>query len=271
MPFIRHTRDKRGYETTYVMHAYRPMQGPQRTRVLYLFRSPSHVKLGRRPLDEETREALEHTHPDVSFDWSALARESTMVRSQDSRERPVRARRPPPSPARQAPSPTPVIVEDHSPLGRVVGAERASAIRKQYADLLQRIGRRARTPEDRDRLTERAQRLNPDDWSDEASVQAQLDPALTEWEALAAELPARRRGRRGGRRRERGAGDDTPDSPGEDRPGEPSEIMAEGSSHADFEDTEDDGPDRGAGAGGDRGGVGSEREPEPGDGLPDDD
>ena len=27
MPFIRYTRDKRGYETTYVVHGYRPTQG----------------------------------------------------------------------------------------------------------------------------------------------------------------------------------------------------------------------------------------------------
>jgi hypothetical protein len=202
VPFIRHTRDKRGYDTTYVMHQYRPVQGPQRTRVLYLFRSPAHVKIGRQPLDEEIREALEHTHPDVSFDWITLGRESAVVRSEEPRERGPRAQRPP----RPSPPPTPVqpvVSEDHSLLGRVAGAERASKLRAAYLDVLQRIGRRSRTPEERDRLTERMQRLNPDEWPDEASVRAQLDSAPQEWAAIAAELPARRRGRRGGRNRER--------------------------------------------------------------------
>jgi hypothetical protein len=203
VPFIRHTRDKRGYDTTYVMHQYRPAQGPQRTRVLYLFRSPAHVKIGRQPLDEEIREALEHTHPDVSFDWTTLSRESSVVRSEEPRERergPRAAR--PPRPVSPPPA-APAIAEDRSLLGRVAGAERAAKLRAAYLDLLQRIGRRSRTPEERDRLTERMQRLNPDEWPDEAAARAQLDTVQAEWAAIAAELPARRRGRRGGRHRDR--------------------------------------------------------------------
>ncbi len=68
MPFIRYTRDKRGYEVTFVMHAYRSPQGTGRTRVLYLFRSPAHLQGGRQALDDEARDGLEHTHPDLTFD-----------------------------------------------------------------------------------------------------------------------------------------------------------------------------------------------------------
>ena len=75
MPFIRVTRDKRGYEATLVMHAYRPATGSQRGRVLYLFRTPTNVHVGRRALEPEVMEALEHTHPDLNFDWSALQRD----------------------------------------------------------------------------------------------------------------------------------------------------------------------------------------------------
>ena len=74
MPFIRQTRDKRGFEHTYV-HAYVPpwrRWRPQRPRLLYLFRSPANLRVGRTPLDAEVMEALEHTHPDLSFDWAAL-------------------------------------------------------------------------------------------------------------------------------------------------------------------------------------------------------
>jgi hypothetical protein len=207
VPFIRYARDKRGYESTYVMHAYRPGQGPQRARVLYLFRTPAHVKIGRRALEPEVMEALEHTHPDLSFDWTNLPSERPIEPS-DSRERDQRRSRPHPrgaeAPAsRPAPAPPPVI-EDESPLGRVVGAERAARLRARYSELLVRITRRSRTPEDRDRLVERLQRLNPEDWSDEAAVRAVVFTVEAEWDAIAAELPSRRRGRRGGRHRRDG-------------------------------------------------------------------
>jgi hypothetical protein len=164
VPFIRHLHDRRGYDTTIVMHGYRPAGGPPKTRVLYLFRSPSNVRIGRQALDEEVREALSHTHPDISFDWNALDREHEAMRSHQLRERmPGPDRRGGGDRPRQ---PAKVVLEDHSPLGRVLGADRARALRTLYGELVQRIQRRARTPEDRERLLERAQRLNPDDWQE---------------------------------------------------------------------------------------------------------
>ena len=180
MPFIRHTRDKRGNESLYVMHAYRPTpESPHRTRVLYLFRSPSHLKMGRQPLDAEVMEALEHTHPDVSFDWAVLSREKTMARveMQDRAPRREAPRRPPPPQPRPAPS-------DDSQLARAVGAGEAGSIRRRYAELLDRITRRARTPEDRDRLMDRLKRLNPDDWADEAAVRAATPTIHADFSAI---------------------------------------------------------------------------------------
>lgn len=206
MPFIRYTRDKRGYESTLVMHAYRPQNGPPRTRVLYLFRSPAHLKAGRTALDPEVVEALEHTHPDVSFDWTALLRESASLRPDDrerDRDRDARHARGARKSQRRpdAAPPPPVVIDDQTTLGRVVGAAEAIRLRRQYSELTGRIARRARTPEDRDRLMERAGRLNPDDWPDEDAVRAGLATLAADWEAIAIELPQRRRGRRGGRRR----------------------------------------------------------------------
>jgi len=216
MPFIRYSRDKRGNECTLVMHAYRPQQGPSRTRVLYLFRSPAHLKIGRRPLDSEVIEALEHTHPDLSFDWTELRKEPRPD------PRPPRPLRRPKASARQAspprpaekPAPSEPIAPDDSLMGRVLGAAEARRLRASYATLLQRISRRARTPEDRARLLDRAERLNPEDWTDEAAVTAGAQSVEAAWDEVAAELPQRRRGRRGGRRRERA---DEPSGQG-DRP-----------------------------------------------------
>lgn len=230
MPFIRYSRDKRGYECTFVMHAYRPASGPQQTRVLYLFRSPAHLTVGRKPLDDEVVEALEHTHPDLSFDWTALRREPRPEPRPrpDARRRPARREKAPPggprAPERQRPpadaaEAAEAAADDRTLLARVVGAREAGRLRGIHGDVLQRIARRARTPEDRDRLTERARRLNPDEWPEEAAVAAGVQSIESQWDALVAELPQRRRGRRGGRRR---------DASGPDGPAERSGIMAEG-------------------------------------------
>jgi len=253
LPFIRHTRDKRGYDTTYVMHAYRPQRGPQQTRVLYLFRSPSYVRLGRRALDDEAREALEHTHPDVSFDWTVLGREATPPRAENHRERgpqrPVRH----PVPAAPAPQPVQVILDDHSLLGRVAGAERAARLRASYADLLQRVTRRARTPEDRDRLLDRAQRLNPDEIPDETVLRETLETVEASWAAIMDELPARRRGRRAGRRRAPGpGGPEVEPAIAQPSPRELSVIIGETlPGREGVDDAEVDGVDRPANAAGD--------------------
>jgi len=207
VPFIRFTRDKRGYESTVVMHTYRPASGPQRNRVLYLFRSPSNLKLGRHAMDAEVMEALEHTHPDLTFDWLALQRDQGAARI-EARERsravppPPPQRRPQTRPSQPVSEPTPAaVVEDHSLLGHTLGAEAAMRLRSRYHELVHRIARRARTPEERARLTERSARLNPDEWPDEAAIRASAESFAAEWNAVMAELPQRRRGRRGGRHR----------------------------------------------------------------------
>ena len=264
MPFIRYNRDKRGYETTLVMHAYRTAQGAQQHRVLYLFRSPSSMQVGRQALDEEVVEALEHTHPNLAFDWPGLLRERTETRNAENRPRPRKGAQKGMSgsgAARSAaagrPPAEPVVVEDETLLGRVLGADEAARLRRRHAELLQRIGRRARTPEDRDRLSERAGRLNPDDWSDEAAVRASAATLDAELDAIAEELPQRRRGRRGGRRRAAGGG---PSS-------DVSAIMG-ASGESDAEDRQVAGADRDADADGDSRRVGADagaQGPEPDD------
>jgi hypothetical protein len=222
-----------------VMHVYRSGSGPQRTRVLYLFRSPPNVRVGRRPLDPEVVEALEHTHPDLTFDWTTLLREPPPppLRS-EPRDRPGRPNRPQRQvSATTVPSTPPVQVDDQSLLGRVLGAERAVRLRTKYQEVLQRIARRATTPEQREQLTERAGRLNPDEWTDEAAVRAASRTVEQEWAAITEVLPQRRRGRRGGRNR--AAGRLEPAAAG------PSEIMASnGESRVDPREARLAGPDR---------------------------
>ena len=71
MPFLRVIRDKRGYETTYLMHWYRD-GSRQRSRILYVFRTPGGVRVGRHPLEHDVLRQIETLHPDISFYWNVV-------------------------------------------------------------------------------------------------------------------------------------------------------------------------------------------------------
>ena len=71
MPFLRFTRDKRGYETTSLVHAPRG-QGRSKQRLLYWFRTPPGVKVGRPALDEDAIRWIEEQNPDIQFDWQKI-------------------------------------------------------------------------------------------------------------------------------------------------------------------------------------------------------
>jgi hypothetical protein len=70
---LRVTRDKRGYE-----HIYLIAEGRRRDRadgrLVYWCRMPGGMRVGREPFDAETREAIERSHPDLTFDWPALTK-----------------------------------------------------------------------------------------------------------------------------------------------------------------------------------------------------
>jgi hypothetical protein len=73
VPFVRFARDKRGYEYVYLVHdSTRGGGRPQRPVVLYWYRTPPGVKVGRPPFDEEVRQRLEAQNPEIRFDWRAI-------------------------------------------------------------------------------------------------------------------------------------------------------------------------------------------------------
>ena len=82
MAFLRFSRDKRGVENFYLVQPTTNRRGKVRPRVLYWFRSPPDVKMGREPFDPELRRALEAQHPDITFDWRAIV--ETPVPSADA-------------------------------------------------------------------------------------------------------------------------------------------------------------------------------------------
>ena len=71
MPFLRFSRDKRGYANTYLCHTFRE-DGIVRMRVLYWFRTPPDIAVGRPALDDEAIRDIETSNPDLTFDWDEI-------------------------------------------------------------------------------------------------------------------------------------------------------------------------------------------------------
>jgi len=117
LPSLRFTRDKRGYETTSLVHAGR-RGGRSRPRILYWFRTPPGVKVGRPALDQDAIRWIEEHNPDIEFDWPKIleaqppaaspatakasgrqTEEGRNRRGRRDRPRPADGVRPPPPPA----------------------------------------------------------------------------------------------------------------------------------------------------------------------------
>jgi hypothetical protein len=72
MAFFRFNRDKRGYEHFFIVEPVTNRRGKSRPRVLYWYRTPPNVRVGRAPFDEDVQRALEAQNPNVSFDWRKI-------------------------------------------------------------------------------------------------------------------------------------------------------------------------------------------------------
>jgi hypothetical protein len=80
VPFLRLTRDRRGFENTFLMHADRPGDRP---RLLYWYRTAPGIVQGRSALDEDAIRAIEEQHPDIDFDWPAILALSEVMTPED--------------------------------------------------------------------------------------------------------------------------------------------------------------------------------------------
>jgi hypothetical protein len=80
--FLKFSRDKRGVESFSLVHAIANRRGKVRPRILYWFRTPPDIKVGRQPFDPDIRRALEERNPDITFDWQAI--EETPIPSADA-------------------------------------------------------------------------------------------------------------------------------------------------------------------------------------------
>ena len=195
MPFLRVIRDKRGYETTYLMHWFRDGQR-QRSRILYVFRSPGGVRVGRQVLEPEVLREIERHHPDVEFDWTSVREQKQVI---DTAPEPRRRRRSDEAPARPKPAPAeaapqqppraavPSAIEGSTP------AEQMAFLALWYPQLRERVAQRTSDPGRRDALLALAERLNASAWTDADEITAGLQGAAEALERLSHVFARRRR------------------------------------------------------------------------------
>jgi hypothetical protein len=202
VPFLRLTRDRRGFENTFLMHADRPGDRP---RLLYWYRTAPGIALGRAPLDEDAIRTIEEQHPDIDFDWPAILALSEVMTPEEEtpvkQKAPSQQRRKPREPRRDdrgkestgpvaandaadaseepfEPSAAPDVEADDEQdeipaaaelhasglLEELVGREIASRLRARYSEIQARIHEQQVDVARRDEWLKRAQEINPDLW-----------------------------------------------------------------------------------------------------------
>ena len=204
MPFLRVVRDKRGYETTYLIHSYREGAG-QRSRILYVFRTPGGVRVGREPLEPEVRRDIEARHPKIALDWKAVMADRQVVDTGPEPRRPRRPRRsedapvasatPPPS-ARPAREPVPASAPRPPIPSTLEGStpdEQIAFLALWHPIVRERIPQRTSDPARCETLLALAERLNPAAWTDADEIAAGLQAAAEALDRLSRVFSRRRR------------------------------------------------------------------------------
>ena len=229
MPFLRVIRDKRGYETTYLMHWYRE-GNRQRSRILYVFRTPAGVRVGGHPLDADIQRELEARHPDIAFDWSVVRENQQVVEPalEQRRRKPRRSEGdeaiPTPEPVPAAPEPaveTAPPPPRHPPIPSAIQGSTPEAqiafLAEWYQRICERIPHRTQDSARQATLRALADRMNPAAWTDADQIAAGLQQAAEALERLSHVFARRRRrARRGNSRSDGGSGGDEGDGPRDD-------------------------------------------------------
>jgi hypothetical protein len=228
VPFLRVIRDKRGYETTYLMHWYRE-GSRQRSRILYVFRTPGGVRVGRGPLDPEVLREIEREYPDIDFDWQVVVDNQQVVDTNPEPRRPRKRRRedepaeaagsgapvPPEKPARAEPlqSPPPVRPQIPSTIAGATPDEQIAFLARWHPEIRDRIQQRTSDPARRETLLALAERLNPADWTDADQITSGLQQAAEALERLSRVFGKRRRRARRSRKPDDAASSSPPPDP----------------------------------------------------------
>jgi hypothetical protein len=215
VPFLRFTRDRRGFENTFLLHAAQPGDRP---RVLYWYRSAPGVRVGRPALDEDAIRTIEEQHPEIEFDWPHIL-EVGATSPPEVERRPMRPRRKP-KPAEPPPSVEAAVEEEaaqyvaadedadvdigasdegpdeeaaapppaHDLLEQLVGREIATRLRGRYAEVVARIHQRVPAGPEREMWESRAAALDPDAWVTADEILSGVSHADQLFDAIRKEL-----------------------------------------------------------------------------------
>jgi hypothetical protein len=190
------------------MHLYRD-GARQRSKILYVFRTPGGVRVGRDPLEPEVLRQIESQYPDIQFNW-ATVRETQQVIETSIEPRRRRPRREDEIPAVASPTPVAPVAPPAAPPAPVPprlviptvieGAtpdERIAFLTHWHPIIRERIPHRTSDPGRQEALNALADRLNPANWTDADEITAGLQQAAEALERLSHVFAKRRRrGRR---------------------------------------------------------------------------
>src|SRR3954468_12970705 len=167
----------------------------QRSRILYMFRTPGGVRVGREALEPDVLKQIEAQHPDIEFDWSAVFHNQQVIDAAPPEQR--RPRKRPPSedaPVAQVQQP-PAALRFTVPAA-VEGAtadEQIAFLTKWYEAIRDKIPQRAPDPARQEVLLALCERLNPAAWTDADQITAGLQQAAEALPRLSHVFAKRRR------------------------------------------------------------------------------
>ena len=205
MPFLRVIRDKRGYETTYLLHWFRE-GNRQRSRILYVFRTPGGVRVGREPFAPEVLRQIEQQYPEIDFDWDVV-RDNQQVVETPTEPRRRRPRREDESAVPTiAPVPDPAVATAAPPVAAPLPSasipaalqgttpdEQIAFLTDLYPMVRERVAARTSDPARLESLLALAERLNAATWTDADQITTGLQNAPEALERLSRVLAKRRR------------------------------------------------------------------------------
>jgi hypothetical protein len=183
------------------MHLYREGHR-QRSRILYVFRSPGGVRVGRGALDPDVQRLIEAQNPGIEFDWKEV-REGQQYIEMAPEPRRRKAPRPdeaaPAPPEAAAPATTvpaaaaPPRLEVPSSIEGATPDEQVAFLSRWYPLIRERIPRRTSDPIRQEALLALNERLNPAAWTDADQMASGLQQAAVALERLSHVFAKRRR------------------------------------------------------------------------------
>src|SRR5258705_6727521 len=150
----------------------------QKSRIMYVFRTPGGVRVGREALESDVLKRIEAEHPDIEFDWNAVFHNQQVI---ETATEPRRARKKPsaetPPEAAPVPPPPPPRFTVPSAIEGATPDEQIAFLGRWYVAVREKIPQRVQDPARQEGLYALAERLNPAAWTDADQITTGLQEA----------------------------------------------------------------------------------------------